>query len=185
MPSITPNLAPRQYRECLLTEDGFIDKDSCYVPFWYTKTGQIVKWSLFLGLIVFICLYLIIGFLHAKKRIRENRPPLAYHRFLVPRSHLAQTDPRYAWPAAAPPAPYYQAGGPVGAYGMHNMAPPPVYDPNSARPPVYPGPPEGGSKVDPNQHGGEPSPSYYAAASAAPPPPQVNGVTGNNNPYRG
>lgn len=70
---------------------------------------------------------------------------------------------------------------------MHNMAPPPVYDPNSARPPVYPGPPEsGGSKVDPNQGGGEASPSY-AAAMGQPQgqqqQQQQNGVT-ENNPYR-
>lgn len=73
---------------------------------------------------------------------------------------------------------------------MHNMAPPPVYDPNSARPPVYPGPPEGGSKVDPNQGGmmggGEASPSY--AAATAPPQQgqqqQQTGVAENANPYR-
>jgi hypothetical protein len=77
MPSL---IAPRQHRQCLLDADGYIDESTCYVPFWYTKTGQIVKWSLFLGLVLFISLYLTIGFLHAKKRIRENRPPLAYHR---------------------------------------------------------------------------------------------------------
>lgn len=48
------------------------------------QTGQIVKWSLFLALVLFICLYLTIGFFHAKKRIRENRPPLAYHRVSPP-----------------------------------------------------------------------------------------------------
>lgn len=100
MPSL---IAPRQYRECLLDADGYIDENSCYVPFWYTRvrpppffpppppppltptqTGQIVKWSLFLALVLFICLYLTIGFFHAKKRIRENRPPLAYHRVRPP-----------------------------------------------------------------------------------------------------
>ena len=72
---------------------------------------------------------------------------------------------------------------------MHTMPPPPVYDPNAARPPVYPGPPEsGGSKVDPNQGGvmyGEPSPSYAAATATAPPQQQTAGVVPeNNNPYR-
>ncbi|KAK0753863.1 hypothetical protein B0T18DRAFT_311563, partial [Schizothecium vesticola] len=141
----------RDHSECLLDADGYIDETSCYVPFWYTKTGQLVKWSLFIGLILFISSYLIIGSLHAQKRIRENRPPLAYHRFLVPRSHRAQTDPRHHWPNAATTVPYYPNVNGSPAYGMDSMAPPPVYDPNAARPPMYPGPPEGGSKVDPNQ----------------------------------
>ena len=58
---------------------------------------------------------------------------------------------------------------------------------------MYPGPPEGGSKVDPGQAAGvipaEPSPRY----PGPPPPPQqqqqqASGVTtgaeSNNNPYR-
>ena len=45
-----------------------------------SQTGVIVKWSLFLGLLVFITLYLLIGYTHAKKRIRKGLPPLAYHR---------------------------------------------------------------------------------------------------------
>lgn len=123
-----------------------------------------------------------------------NNLPNNINQFLVPRSQLAQTDPRYRWPNAAP---YYPNVNPNGApaYGMHSMAPPPVYDPNSARPPVYPGPPEsGGSKIDPNQGGGmmgggggEASPSY--AAATAPPQGQQQtgqqaGVVENNNPYR-
>lgn len=34
MPSL---IAPREYRECLIGADGYIDENSCYVPFWYTK----------------------------------------------------------------------------------------------------------------------------------------------------
>jgi type IV secretory pathway VirB10-like protein len=106
MPSLTSLIAPRQHRECLLDADGYIDENSCYVPFWYTKTGQIVKWSLFLGLILFIALYITIGFLHAKKRIRENRPPLAYHRVLPPPSptHLP-TQPKPNTSSSSSPAP--------------------------------------------------------------------------------
>ncbi|GAO16272.1 hypothetical protein UVI_02016640 [Ustilaginoidea virens] len=42
----------------------------------------------------------------------------------------------------------YHRSGYQQAYPMNDM-PLPAYDPNS--PPVYPGPPEGGSKVDPSQ----------------------------------
>jgi len=149
-------ITARQYRYCERTEDGFIDETSCYVPFWYTKTGVIVKWSLFLGLIIFIGLYLLLGYLHAQKRIKKGLRPLAYHRFLVSRRQLATVDPNYAYPQANTQTYYHQPQ--QYSYGMQNMnmPPPPVYDPN--RPPVYPGPPgagapppEGGSKVDPSQ----------------------------------
>ena len=181
MPSIAASLVRREHRQCFVNEDGVIDDNSCYVPFWYTKTGGIVKWSLFLGLILFISLYLIIGYIHAKKRMQKGQPPLSYHRFLVPRHQLAQVDPRYQWPQATA-APYYPQNN--NNYGMHNM-PPPVYDPNAARPPMYPGPPEGGSKVEPNQQQQTgASPSYDVPPPG--PPPQQTGVVENstNNPYR-
>lgn len=44
------------------------------------QTGIIVKWSLFLGLVVLFAVYLIAGHWHAKKRIARGLPPLAYHR---------------------------------------------------------------------------------------------------------
>ncbi|KAK4188529.1 hypothetical protein QBC35DRAFT_496119 [Podospora australis] len=197
---MAPTLFARQYyyRNCTRTEDGFIDEDSCYVPFWNTKTGIIVKWSLFLGFIVFLGLYLMIGYIHAKKRVQKGLAPLAYHRFLVPRAALAQVDPRYRYPQASI-SPYYP-NGQQQAYDMHGM-PPPVYDPNAPRPPVYQ-PPEGATKVDLEQ-----PPQYRFAASSqqqpqldapqnfeyAPPsgpPPSAAGApiqpqgTGNTNPFR-
>lgn len=70
----------------------------------------------------------------------------------VGRRMMAQVDPRYAYH----PQPYYAGypppdghyGQQPGGYAMYNM-PPPVYDPS--RPPMYEEPPEGGSKIDPNQ----------------------------------
>lgn len=32
-------LLARQIQNCTRTEDGFIDEDSCYVPFWATRVG--------------------------------------------------------------------------------------------------------------------------------------------------
>lgn len=58
---------------------------------------------------------------------------------------------------------------------MHNMPPPPVYDPS--RPPMYEGPPEGGSKVDPEQGRMDPAhrapetnPAPEYEAPSGPPP---------------
>jgi hypothetical protein len=43
---------------------------------------MIVKWSLFLGLLILFSAYLFIGYTHAKKRIARGLPPLAYHRVM-------------------------------------------------------------------------------------------------------
>ncbi|KAK0730366.1 hypothetical protein B0H67DRAFT_548333 [Lasiosphaeris hirsuta] len=172
MDSIAALLVSRQFRECLRTDDGFIDEDSCYVPFWYTRTGVILKWSLFLGLTALIGLYILLGYLHAKRRIAKGLAPLGYHRWLISRSQLARVDPRYQYPAAnaMPYNPNNQY------YNMHAMPPPPVYDPN--RPPMYPGPPgppDGATKVDPSQQdtGVEPA-RRFDEYQAPPGPPPAN-----------
>ncbi|KAK4230677.1 hypothetical protein QBC38DRAFT_507265 [Podospora fimiseda] len=189
------------YSNCTRTEDGFIDEDSCYVPFWNTKTGIIVKWSLFLGFLVFISLYLLIGYIHAKKRIQKGLPPLGYHRFLVPRATLAQVDPRFRYPQANIRP--YNPNGPQ-AFDMYAVPPPPVYDPNAPRPPMYE-PPAGSTKVDYSQQQPGPAPMYASppgpppssqspqpqatyAPPPGPPPPSASPVqlqgTGNTNPFR-
>lgn len=62
------------------TPDGFVVENGRIVPYWYTREGLIVKWAVFLGLMVLITLYITIGYIHAKKRIRKGLVPLAYHR---------------------------------------------------------------------------------------------------------
>jgi len=159
--------------------------------FWWTRTGQIVRWSVFFGIFFLFIAYMTIGYWHAKRRINKGLRPLAYHRWLLNRQQRARYDPAYQNPTAfyAP----YPSGG---QYGMHPM-PPPMYDPDAPQPPTYQ-PPAGGSKVDPSQWRaeptrrptpaeGEPSPAYEA-----PPGPPPAAVTANhtgasttsNNPYR-
>ncbi|KAH6657889.1 hypothetical protein BKA67DRAFT_202062 [Truncatella angustata] len=148
------------------------------VPFWWTRTGVIVKWSIFLGFTVIFLAWIVGGSIHAKRRIRKGLKPLGYHRMFVSRNELARVDPAYAYPQAT--YMHYQPG--PGYYGMQSMPPPPVYDPN--RPPMYPGGPmpmpQGSSKIDPEQAGGG-----YAPPPGPPPPaaqnPQRTG--GSNNPF--
>ncbi|KAH8682502.1 hypothetical protein BX600DRAFT_45820 [Xylariales sp. PMI_506] len=141
---------------------GFVEVNGRVVPWWDTRTGLIVKWSIFLGLIVIMFAYLIGGRWHARRRINKGLAPMAYHRWLIPRAELARVDPRYAYPEAT----YTNyAPGAAGYYGMQPM-PPPVYDPN--RPPVYQGsemPPTGATKVDPAQEYAPPPGPPPAAAS--------------------
>ncbi|KAK3330098.1 hypothetical protein B0H66DRAFT_45729 [Apodospora peruviana] len=199
--AIVATLVPRQDdrddRTCLRDDDGFIDEDSCYVPFWYTRTGVIVKWSLFLGLTTILGLYLFLGYMHAKKRMAKGLPPLAYHRWLVSRRALSRVDPRYQFPA--PGNVYHYDPNNQQAYGMHAMPPPPVYDPTAPRPPIYEGPPApaGATKIDPSQS--MPSPAYTPQqpqrqqdeyeAPPGPPPSQQSTIPaqnpGSTNPFRG
>lgn len=44
------------------------------------QTGEIIKWSVFLGLFVIFMVYWIVGSAHAKRRIRRGQMPLSYHR---------------------------------------------------------------------------------------------------------
>ncbi len=44
------------------------------------QTGEIVKWSLFLGGTLLVTAFLVGAYMHAKRRIRKGLPPLGYHR---------------------------------------------------------------------------------------------------------
>jgi hypothetical protein len=199
------HLLARRFENCTFTEDGYLDESSCYVPFWSTKTGTIVKWSLFLGIIVVTGLYLLVGYVHAQKRLKKGLPPLGYHRFLVSRAALARVDPRYR--PAQPGAVYIPTTAERNYYDMQAM-PPPVYDPNAPRPPMYE-PPVGSTKFEPNQQqqgtqqsqppteqrfeygpppGSPPMPGPSQETYAPPPGPPPSTVrpqgTGNTNPFR-
>lgn len=187
----TPVLALRQETTAGLTAatatsthipDGWVcDNEGRCSPFWYSKTGYIVKWSVFLGLFTLFGLYLILGYTHAKKRMRKGLPPLAYHRWLVSRSELARVDPRYAYPQSS-----YNNYRPD-YYNMQNNMPmpPPVYDPNAARPPVYDDP-QGATKTAPSQWGQQPTyrPADQQADDYAPPPGPPPAVTANHSGTR-
>ncbi|ESZ93643.1 hypothetical protein SBOR_5948 [Sclerotinia borealis F-4128] len=162
--------------------------ESDHVPFWLTKTGQIVRWSVFWGLFIIFMLWIIIGYWHAKRRIRKGLKPLAYHRWMLNRQQRAQYDPAYQNPNV-----YYNQSPADGQYGMQPM-PPPMYDSNAPMPPTYQ-PPAGATKVDPSQwrsqptrrpadDGGESAPEYEAPPG---PPPNVhtNNTGASTNPFRG
>ncbi|KAH8813137.1 chitin synthesis regulation, resistance to congo red-domain-containing protein [Xylogone sp. PMI_703] len=157
------------------TETFTDDDGNVYVyhdSFWWTKTGQIVRWSIFLGLFALIMAYLLGGYLHAKRRIARGQAPLPYHRWMLGRRERARFDPNYQNPSNYYYTPYPQQG----QYGMHPM-PPPMYDPNAPMPPSYQ-PPEGATKIDPSQNSqpttrpaeaSDSSPSYYAPPPGPPP----------------
>ncbi|KIW19999.1 hypothetical protein PV08_00574 [Exophiala spinifera] len=135
---------------------------------WYSSTAYAIKWAIIAAILVALFLFFIVGYLHARRRMRKGQPPLAYHRWLVPRSQrmaFAQQYPQYAAQAgvysiAARPMyhPYGpgQQAYPMGAYGP----PPPAYhEPDYV--PVYT--PPSGNKVDPDQN------RHYTPPSGPPP----------------
>jgi len=156
---------------------------------WWTRTGQIVRWSIFFGLLFLFFAYMIGGYMHAKSRMKKGLPPLKYHRWLLNRQQRARFDPNYQNPSV-----YYSTYRPSqGQYGMQPM-PPPMYDPSQPPPPTYQ-PPAGASKVDPSQWRAEPTRRPAESGERAPeyeappgPPPaaalQANNTGTSNNPYR-
>jgi len=173
-------------------DDGFIDDGGDRVTsFWWTNTGEIVRWSVFFGIFFLIIVYITFGHWHAKRRIMKGLPPLRYHRWLLSRQQRARYDPSFRQPVV-----YYNSYPQGAGYVMEPVPPPPVYDSNSPPPPTYQ-PPAGGSKIDPSQwraqptrrpaEAGEPSPDYEAPPG--PPPGAVQAdhtgaSTTSNNPYR-
>ncbi|RAL67990.1 hypothetical protein DID88_008714 [Monilinia fructigena] len=138
----------RAANETILECDRFGDCfESDHVPFWLTKTGQIIRWSVFWGLFIIFMLWIIIGYWHAKRRLRKGLKPLAYHRWMLNRRQRAQA----IWHALYAPS------------NLRSSAPmPPTYQP-----------PAGATKADPSQwrsqptrrpadDGGESAPNYEA-----------------------
>lgn len=138
--------------------DGWVIEDGVAMPWWYSTSGQIFKWCLFLIPLALILLWFVIGRIHVSRRIKKGLPPLRYHRCLVPRRYRPQPNP---WPQQ-------RAYHPADGYYMQNMPPPPVYDPT--RLPQYEGPPPVGSKVDPDQTVGVAGPVPQYQPPPGPPP---------------
>ncbi|KAL3422187.1 hypothetical protein PVAG01_06343 [Phlyctema vagabunda] len=189
-------MSPIQELVARQTTESFVDGDEFFdgrpVPYWYTREGQIIRWSIFFGIFVALLLYIVVGYWHAKSRIKKGLSPLAYHRWLLNRETRIRHDPSYN-----PPNPYHQEYPPPQyGYGMNSMPmpmPPPLYDPNAPLPPTYQ-PPAGGSKIDPSQYRTQPtrrpaessddSPAYEPPASPPPAALPPHNPNMSNNPYR-
>lgn len=141
--------------------------------FWWTKTGQIVRWSVFLGLFTILTAYIFIGYFHARSRMKKGLPLLAYHRWLINRERRIQYDPSYTNPNS-----YYTQYAPQPGLNAYNgrTAPPPIYDPTAPLPPSYQLP-QGAGKLETSQWSNEPpvrrqssDPSPGYDAPLGPPP---------------
>ncbi|KAK5556857.1 hypothetical protein LTR46_005369 [Exophiala xenobiotica] len=153
---------------------------------WYSSTAYAIKWAIIAAILVAFLVFFVAGYWHARRRMRKGLPPLAYHRWLVPRRQrmaFAQQYPQYAqqvgyYRATPTYHPYAQGQAyHMGAYGP----PPPGKSPSMVNKetmarkadqriiayhepdyvPAYT--PQGPNKVDPDQ-------SRQYAPPAGPPP---------------
>ncbi|KAH6669441.1 hypothetical protein B0J14DRAFT_517698 [Halenospora varia] len=172
-------MAVIQERQTFVTSDGQVFVENGH-SFWWTREGQIVRWSIFFGIFFLFLAYMIIGYWHAKRRINKGLKPLGYHRWLLNRQQRARYDPAYQNPSV-----YYNQ------YDMQANMPPPMYNPNAQMPPVYQ-PPAGATKVDPSQWRAEPTrrpaesdpaPDYTAPPGPPPAALRPDNTGASNNPY--
>ncbi|CAF9910437.1 hypothetical protein IMSHALPRED_009198 [Imshaugia aleurites] len=131
--------------------DGDMDNDSTW---GYSNTGIAIKWAIVGAILILLVLWLVLGRMHAQRRIRRGQRPMVYHRLLIPRPQRARFNPQPRYAANG------QGWGGEG-YAMHAF-PPPAYNTEHVPPPVYQ-PPEGGSKINPHQD--------WAAVPPPGPPP--------------
>jgi len=125
-------IVKRQFITPMPSDTPTSQKDRMW--WWYSPTAYIIKWTIVTTLFVGFFLWITLGYYHARRRIRRGLRPMAYHRWLVPRS---QRGGPFQNNAA-----YYQPQ--PGAYGMQGYRePPPVY--TTELPPSYQ--PPGGSKA--------------------------------------
>ncbi|KAF2869427.1 hypothetical protein BDV95DRAFT_608973 [Massariosphaeria phaeospora] len=165
--------------------EDFDGNEDCYREgFWYTEKGTIIKWVIFMVFVFVFLGWFVGGYLHAKKRLQQGKPLLAYHRWLISyrvRRQYGQTPQNHFTFYASQP-PYGQPNGqPYGqrADGTHSE-PPPMYNGNDAPPGYYAPPPAGAMKMEPHQNAMQ-MPQYGMAPAPTgtyPMAPQQSGVVG-------
>ncbi|KAF2146979.1 uncharacterized protein K452DRAFT_294497 [Aplosporella prunicola CBS 121167] len=159
-------LLPRQNADASFDEE---EAGYGYSGFWFTKTGYAIKYAIFGTICLLFLAWFIGGTFHARRRMKQNLPPLAYHRWLFPREYRARFEPRlqaeYAVYQIQTPYGYQPWPGAAGYYGQGYPPPPPAYN-NQDVPPTYQ-PPPGASKVAPEQQYPTQFATQYATQSPA------------------
>jgi len=132
-------MAPAINKRQAITQDPSNSNNGWW---WYSGTAVAIKWSIIGAILVLFLVFFLGAYYHAQRRMKKGLPPLAYHRWLLPRQQRARFEPHLAEQN------YYQ---PQQRYQLNQYhPPPPAYNPDEAPLPKY-APPEGPTKMDPNQ----------------------------------
>ena len=149
------------------------DDDGTDDSWWWSTTAYAIKWAIVGSIFLLFILFVVGGYLHARRRMKKGLAPRRYHRVSSPRSEITMLEfdvlRRYQWmltrsqrtafyaahphiPNPYPPQQYYYASGPapayqMGPYGGAVPPPPPEYRQHEEFVPPYPG------KTNPDQRG--------------------------------
>ncbi|KAI4141887.1 MAG: hypothetical protein L6R39_005148 [Caloplaca ligustica] len=151
-------------RQGYSSDDGYSNDGN----WWYSDTAEAIKWAVVAAIFFGILLFFLLGYLHAKRRIRKGQQPLAYHRWLLPRSQRIRYAPQQFSFYHHQQAPYEMQPYPP---------PPPAYHHNEMPPPPQYEPPQGASKLNPNQqYTAPPGPPPAGESSRSGPPSPVSPI---------
>ncbi|MCJ1482818.1 hypothetical protein MMC06_002984 [Schaereria dolodes] len=137
----------------------FNDPNDTYFDdnYWsYSKTAVIVKWSVVAAIFVIFITWFVGGYFHAQRRMRKGLAPLLYHKpkWLLPRSQRLRFQSGHQNDFS-----FYRTQNSYNdGYGLQAF-PPPAYNSDHVPPPTYQ-PPEGASKINPDQDYAIPPPGH-------------------------
>ncbi|CAF9933159.1 MAG: hypothetical protein GOMPHAMPRED_007162 [Gomphillus americanus] len=115
----------------------------------------IIKWAVIGGLFAVLLAWIVIGHVHARRRVRKGRPLLAYHRYLISSSAVPSPYAANSYTLQRVDDPNYYA------------PPPPAYDPKAPSPPSYQ-PSAEGDASSPVEELPKPTPSQLEQQTAKP-----------------
>ena len=58
------------------------DENDIYCNYWgcYSYASYVIKWAVFGGLLAICFLFFLVGYIHARQRMKKGLAPLSYHR---------------------------------------------------------------------------------------------------------
>lgn len=129
------------------------------------QTAFIIKWVVTAVIVIGLLAFFLGGYFHAQRRMKKGLPPLRYHRWMISRRQREQWFPQQNQRV------YYHnaAYGHGPAMPLNNYGPaPPAYGENDYVPPYAP--PQGGSKVNPDQSYQQPGYNQPGSGPSQPAP---------------
>lgn len=69
--------------DIIILDDGSVHRDPKSFGWWYSPAAYVVKWTVILSLFLGFFLWITLGYIHARRRMRAGLKPLAYHRVRV------------------------------------------------------------------------------------------------------
>lgn len=70
-----------------------VRREDVVCNYWgcYSYTSYVIKWIVFASLIGLFILFMTLGYIHAKQRMKKGLAPLSYHRVCIPLQSPAST----------------------------------------------------------------------------------------------